>query len=469
MIKLIKNYYVVFIAILLIIINQALLGIDKNGRAVYPEFLSMADRLLAGETLYSNVFAGEYFLQSIYFPGIPYLIAFIKSLLNFNDGATLILLSIISFFSIYFSLLKLSIKFGCGLGQSLLALTIAFGQFFDYFFFYLTEGKSDALMISTAILAYFLLNDILLNKDSRVIKAMFLLFVFIFLGLLKQQSIAIFAGIFIFLLADKSFSIRLRMTMAGNMMAASVIVAIIILSHNNAYFMTVEAVHMKEFNPVFDNAKLFYYELKNSWFYISVVVSSIWINYKKIMLNTYFKMWFIVSICFLAISILSFLRYGGNEANLQTGFILFMPFFVLLINDIMDKSADNKKVIYSILFFAIIKNMMSAVDHYYDYLLNDINNHAVQEYLGENYRGANVLFSASDYFTLKASGLNPVYVYETYSRVENFFESDYLPINNNVDLIIGNFPLFDYKNFKLDESINIPKLLKNRIYTRNTT
>jgi len=60
-------------------------------------------------------------------------------------------------------------------------------------------------------------------------------------------------------------------------------------------------------------------------------------------------------------------------------------------------------------------------------------------------------------------------VYETYSRVENFFESDYLPINNNVDLIIGNFPLFDYKNFKLDESINIPKLLKNRIYTRNTT
>ena len=94
------------------------------------------------------------------------------------------------------------------------------------------------------------------------------------------------------------------MTMAGNMMAASVIVAIIILSHNNAYFMTVEAVHMKEFNPVFDNAKLFYYELKNSWFYISVVMSSIWINYKKIILNTYFKMWFIVSICFLAIYIL---------------------------------------------------------------------------------------------------------------------------------------------------------------------
>ena len=465
--KIVSNS-VVFFALLATIFQQVIQGVDKAGRWQYAEFMTMADRLMSGQPMSNNVLQGDYVIQSIYFPGMAYLIAFIKTIFGSSDILTLYVIVFFLFLFLFISLFQLSIKFGNGKVNTFLSLVIIFSLFFDHFLFYLTEAKADPLLISLTIITTFIVHSILKNKAKKIDYFKLLLFL-IFVGILKQQSIAIFAGLFIYLLLDNQFSKRIKLLLIGLIFFSGILVALIVLSNSNAYLVTIQVPSSHKFSSVIDNAEMVFLELQISWFYISVVIASIWINYKKIMSNSYVRMWLIISIFFLAMSIVSFLKQGGNGGNLQSGMVMFAPFFIMLIHDIAIKSSKFVLVLYAILLVSIPKNIMLSVDHYRDYLSNHQNNKSTQAYLKKNFQGYKALFSSQDYLMLVGAGLIPTENYDIYGQSRHLIDRSKFPIGQKIDIIFGDMKYINYDGFVEWKSNNIPQHLIGAIYVRDAS
>jgi hypothetical protein len=224
-----------------------------------------------------------------------------------------------------------------------------------------------------------------------------------------------------------------------------------------------------QFSPFLDSAKMIFSELERSWFYMSMVMASIFVNYKKIMNNELLKMWFIVSTMFFAISIISFLKAGGNEGNIQSGMVAFVPFFALMIDYLMKTSSKFKVVIVFILFISILKNTMLAVNSYGFYLSNSQERHSIQKFLKENFYGSRAIFRSDDYFTLKKSGLVPIDSYDIYIQAISIVNEPKMPVNKNIDIIYGvgmDMHSVNYDGFAMWNSSDMPKKLINNLYVR---
>jgi hypothetical protein len=465
--KIIINNLIAFFALLSMFIFQVIQGVDKAGRWQYAEYSAMAERLISGEGVYSNLLLNEYSLQGIYFPGVSYFIAALKVTLPLSDPLILALMVALSTALLFISLFKLSIKFGSGATSIFLSLAISFSLFFDFFLFYLTEGKADSLLISLSIFILLLVDSIFKYGRVAYRKLLLLLLLFVFLGVIKQQSLAIFSGFFIYLFFNNNYPRRIRIIIGSIMILAGLLILAIVFSNDNAYLITIKVPASHQFAPFLDSAKMIFEELKNSWFYVSMVMASIFVNYKKIINSELLKMWLIVSIMFFIISIISFLKEGGNAGNLQSGMVIFMPFFTLMVEILLKNSSKFKAVITFILLISIVKNTMLAFNSYVSYLSNSQERFLVQKFLKENFSGSRVVFRSDDYFILKKSGLIPVDNYDIYSQARNATNQSQMTVDKGIDIIYGvDMQYINYDDFVKFKANNMPEKLINNIYIR---
>ena len=81
-----------FFAFSIFIIFQVFRGINKNGRWQFAEFYAMAEKFLMSGKMYCDVLSGEFDIQSLYFPGISFLIMPFIKFTNFNPSLILMIL-----------------------------------------------------------------------------------------------------------------------------------------------------------------------------------------------------------------------------------------------------------------------------------------------------------------------------------------------------------------------------------------
>jgi hypothetical protein len=443
-----KNSLIIpFFAFTVFIISQVFIGINKNGRWQFAEFYSMAEKFLMSGKMYCDVLSGEFDIQSLYFPGMPFLIMPFIKFTNFNPSLILMIIVVLSFSLLFYSIKKITNQLNTYSPNNIVFLIIGFIIFFNFFMFYLTEGKPDPFLISSAVFLSFIIYNIL-NYKLTFINVFALIIIAYFCGILKQQSVSLYFALSLFCLFAYKYSLLKRMILISIIGLSGLMVLITIINIENSFFYTIEVPSTHKLSSLRVSGVMFLNELRNSWLYIAVVMTALVTNKKLRDVNSLEYCWFLCCLCFGLMSFVSFLKEGGNEGNLQTGLISFLPFFCQGMSRLFQLKNNFLTVFLNIILFITIgQNIILCYAQFTKYHAIKEDNKVIQKYLSENFKGQKIGYASSDYWVLRKANVIPYPNIDTYNNSGYIINQKEIKIENTMNLSFGRLSNIDYQHF----------------------
>ncbi len=439
-----NRFLIPFSAFTAFIIYQVFIGVNKYGRWQFAEFYAMAERFLINGRMYVDILSGEFDIQSLYFPGVSFLIMPFIKFTDLNPGSIMSIIVMLSFSLLFVSMQRITNQVVDPNRNNLLFLILGFILFFGFFMFYLTELKPDPLMISLAAFLALIVYDIL-NKKITLIKIFSILIIAYLCGILKQQSISIYIALSIFCLCASKYSLHKRIIILTVLGLSGILVLITILNIENAFFYTIKVPATHGILSLRVWGTMLLNEVGRSWFYIAVVSIAIITNKRLRDINSFEVLWLIICLCFGIMSFISFLKSGGNEGNLQTGLIVFLPFFCQGMSYLLKNR--NISSIFLTITFLIIMGQYSMLSYHQLRRFRVVNEDkkVIHKYLSENFKGRMIGYVSNDYWLVKNAGLIPYPNIDTYNNYIN--NQKEIKIENMMDLTFGRLSNIDFKDF----------------------
>tara|TARA_B100000900_G_C20601770_1_gene725957 strand:- start:178 stop:1575 length:1398 start_codon:yes stop_codon:yes gene_type:complete len=455
-----------------------------GGRWDLNQQIDFAQRLLDGISAYSNGQTDLFFPSSPYFPGVGYL-SYLYNLLGFTDvylNNIILLITAVSVGFVFFKLLiKLTSKIYPNISSNIIFLitAILFTTHFRSFIVYMIEFKPDAILLVTGLIAVFFLekND-KPNNFSLVIVGILLFCATFF----KQSSFLIYILVYLFVILNNFISVKHKIVTLTVFSTIGVL-ALFLMFFNieNLYYYTVEVISKHEMlgtNEIF-------HLISRSFIYNILFCFSLIYFFCKRYKNFSFKQtetkYFIFALIWFSFSLLSAFKIGGNKGNVEVGLIVFIPFAIFAINDIL-KNFFQKQ-----LFHIITKTILFVGIFSYSYLLfNDTKNYISKvkndkesiEFLSKVFKNKNVFVDGYTYVVSKESKMNILTEAETLSHFNNIPNYDMTKVKNAIDQKIYDLIFLDekldylndkeiekkiYKNYEFYLNKNLPSQLKNKI------
>lgn len=468
----------IYLTAILFFTQLVFLSLNKGGRWDLNEQIAMADRVAAGEIYYSTEQAGFYLSSSPYFPGVSFLsLAVSKVSYEHRDTILLLIATSVGILFLYM-LARITIKMGVKKEFTYLSILAISIFYFNSWKSYMTEFKPDSLVLLLGVGIFYNLINIT-EKGRKLLNVFLILFYLITIGLLKQQSIAIYIGIFLFSISSKQINNKDKGVLIISIILSGLIVLGVILLIPNCLNNTIMMVKQHPIMSLKDIIIMFYGTLKELWlFFILLIVYVIDVIKGNRKLNIKEKIWLFLAVPWLFLSLLSAIKVGGNGGNIEVGFLPFIPFVVLYIYDFFGEKNNLDKLVFVFLIILIIIVIPPVLKGYSNW--NKIQNDRKQivNYLNDNFYGKTVLFNGDVYMQIMKSGLIPKSEVDTALGIFGLAGQDmtlfYKEITNKkYDLIYIDIPIeaFGYKEFEksiLDnyeylKDDSMPEILENKI------
>jgi hypothetical protein len=445
-----KNW-LLFIGYFIWVLYLISIAYTKGGRWDLFQQIAMIDRFFdLGYYSYSGLEDNFFNVSTPYFPGLQIIIFILK--LIFNDSAYIVLLLLAQIIGLFF-VSKISnltyeiVKVPKSFTYSflLLLLTINFQAWVGY----LTEFKPDTLIL---FLSLWLFETY--YKNDSFIKYFKILMIFIFIGLLKQQSIAIFAGFLILTFFEK-IKLKSKVTFIIIQILSGLIVLLIIFMIPNAYYHTVNISSQHNLYSLIEIISLFYFTFINNfvfvWFTIYTFIFYLFSsNIIKSDINNKLYSYFLVFIPWLLIQLLSAIKIGGNLGNTEVGLIIFTPIIIYMLFLVTNSFENKIKKVFNISIF--ILSIVTLIPRTLNNFVEDyfIDNHSIT-YLKENFYSKKVFYDSNIYIEVRDAGLDLTSEFHTYLH--------YSLSERDLSIFYANFTNIYYDLIYLDRTLEEIKLI----------
>ena len=448
--------YSAFILLFLFFIDLLLQSFIKGGRWDLYQHFSMADKIIRGESIYSTFDDGFYQASSPYFPGISFF-TFIITKINIEFRKEIMLFFSVSIGVIFIYLLskvKNKINGSLDINSSFVLTLLLFIWFFKDWRFYMTELKPDTILILLAIGVFFTIDKIERTPANKL-NYLFLLIYLYFIGIIKQQGISIYVGVFTYFLLCNKNDFIVRMFVLSTIILSGIFVLVTLYSTENCINNTIIIFSKHQFLNLGEIKTFLINDFNSQWLVYILVFTTINLMFlKRVKINNLEKLWLFISIPWLLMCLISYVKIGGNNGNIQSGLIPLIPIILSVLQKTLIKSVFTIKFIQMSLFFSVIIIFLNIRESYKIYnLTNEIESNHIN--FLKKYKNKNVLYNSNYYDILIKSGVLPKTdmntAYDFYLANTNM-DNYYNHINNKkYDLILAD--LSEYKDVDLQRII----------------
>lgn len=459
------------------------MGLIKGGRWDLYEQIAMADRAIHGQgQIYYATDKDSYLTTSPYFPGVSFL-TIIASKISYahRDLLMLVLASLIGT-TFLFMLAKISQRMGAGANLSYLLVLAFAANSFNLWKMYMTEFKPDTiiLLLTTAIL-YFLVN--ISEKKRLLLNQLGIFIALIVIGIFKQQAIAIYIGTFLIALFYRKIELKQKILLVLNSSLAGLIVLGIILSVPNCFYITIQCMSKHPLIGLKNSLIMFGDFLKTSWIFILPLIFYFVNLFKKKFqgMSKFEEIWLFCCIPWVFLSLASAVKVGGNAGNIEVGVLVFMPFVIITIFNLVKniKFLEYLEIIALIVMFISLINPPKHL--FFRYLDKVKEDQQVINYLKANFKGKATLHNGDVYMEIERAGLESKGEIDNITGIFGAGKHDlsefYTEIKNKkYDLIYCSFPFLALDDKSFGEKIltsyrslndkNMPEILKNKLFVR---
>ena len=452
-----KKFILVLISVLFII-QLVFLSLGKGGGWDLGQQIAMADRVLNSELLYTSPQDGFYLSNSPYFPGVSFLSTLVSQF-SFENRETILLLIATSIgIGLLFSLTLLSKQMGVKFQDAYLIILLYGVWFFNSWKAYMTEFKPDSIVLLAALAVFYLL--IKLERRHNSFLCFFCIFLLLLLiGVFKQQGIAIFIGTMLFVLFTNSFNRRTKILLFSVIVLGGLSVLGIVFSIPNCIENTVVVLSRHPLMTSREILSMFLNSFERMWiFYVPFGLYFLNLLFKRrIELQRNEREWLFFAIPWLFFSLLSAIKVGGNEGNIEVAFLPFLPYNVVFLNRIVEKSKEFKYILYFCLlltFYSILFKTKNEYKHWKKYKQEQTE---IIAFLSSNFANKTVLYAGDDYMTISKANLKHKSEFDTatgFGLGKYDLTLFYRAIENQeYDLIYCSIPLDLYEDKKITDVV----------------
>ena len=437
--------YLVFLVYITLFANFLLKGFISGGRWDLLEHIGMADRisdfcLWGGVLSYSGGAKDLFSISSPYFPGIAGLATFINKFASgFSDYILLFIASLIGILFV-FMLTKLTKKMNVENNFAVLS-TLFFICFYLFSWCsYMVEFKPDTISLLFASFIPFLLFE-LKNKNKILFFILIILSLYI-IGIMKQQAVAIYAGLFLYFIFNKQFILSDKIKLCLTILLSGIFVLLTVINIPNCIYFTISVMSKHPLQTWIDNYAMFKCTLFSNLLLISFIFAYLLNQIKNYKNNTkYETIWLFMVLPWFFMSCISSMKMGGNGGNIEVGILPLIPFAAKYLYNCIQinlQKINFKTIPNNIFIITIFLNK-------FNYIFKE--RESKIQYLKEHYANMKTLFDGDDYMIAKRAQLNLVSEMNTAGHIllssdkeeqEKFSE---LIKNKTWDLIYLSYPL----------------------------
>ena len=464
---------------LIFVVQLLFLSLGKGGGWDLGQQIAMADRAAVGQIYYSTQQDGFYLSSSPYFPGVSFL-SMIVSKLSYEHRETILLvlatsIGIALLLFLAFLAKKMGVKF-----QTSFALVVMYAVwFFALWKAYMTEFKPDSLLLLGAVGILFLFMKIERKQKLLLFYGLFVVLL-VLIGIFKQQGVAIYASVFLYVLFSKSIDLRTKVHLLFLSLSAGLVVLAIVIYIPNCFNNTVLVIMQHPLMPWGQIGEMFLNSFQKMWlFYVPLFLYfGTFIFRKNTVLTKYERAWFFFAFPWMLLSLLSAIKVGGNEGNIEVAVLPFLPYVVLYINRILQKSNEFKLMLYFCALFTFYSLSLKTRREYKHWKQFKEEEKEIVAYLSVNFANKTVLYGGDDYMKVSRSKMRKKTEIDTaltFGLGRYDLSLFYQEINKKgYDVIYCSFQLEWYEDKKMLEFINknytsindskMPKCLQDRIF-----
>lgn len=450
------NKLIYFLAILFFI-HLTFQSLNKGGRWDLNQHIAMADKITNNLSCYSTDIDGFYKASSPYFPGVTFLSLIISKInIEFREEILLIIATLIGvslLICFCFIAEKISQKFS----NSFFTIFLISIWFFDWWKFYMTEFKPDSILLLFSIGILILIEKLHNNSNNWTNLFLFILNLYI-IGMLKQQGVSIFFGIFLYLIFSNDISNKIKIKYTISIFIAGFLVLLTVYLTPNCINNTIYLLKNHKFLSLEEIKAMTLNEFKNSWliytlFFTSII--NIFINLNTLKKTE--KIWLFICTPWLIMSIFSFCKVGGNEGNLQSGILPFLPFISVTLAKMTKKNIFYNVFKYVLILFTISYLIPKIVDDYENYNILKKNELKTILFLNKKFKNKKALYNSDIYNEIIKSKIIPRTDMVTAGDAKSAGQNMYKYYNEikfkKYDLVYSNISISDYYDSKLEKII----------------
>lgn len=458
-----------------------------GGRWDLNEQIAFGYRLISGTASYSNGINDMFFPTSPYFPGVGYLSYFYMFIgpnnIYINNQLMLITAVFVGF--LYFILLqKLTIKLYPRIPNNLVyfVLIILYATHFRAYMNYMIEFKPDTILLVFAIIAFFLLENIKKPNIKNLILIGLILFVTTFF---KQSFFLLYFYIFLLIFLNKYFSIKEKIIISITYVLIGTIALFFIFNISNLYYFS---VHIMGQHPMMDLSSVIHFIInsivQNIFFLITLLLFVVK-RYNSFSIDSLESKYFIFALFWFFFSAISTAKVGGNTGNFEVGVIVFMPFVIYTIDNLLKRFYPQKifaAVTYVVLFLGTLSYSYLSLNYCKGLIGKIKEDKAAIEFLSNNFNNKNAFIDGNTYIVAEMANLEVLTELETLAHFNNVPEYDFASLKNAIrlkkyDIFLLSQPKYDsfflfadknvreeiVENYEVYENPDIPESLKSKI------
>jgi hypothetical protein len=466
-----------------------------GGRWDLNEQIAFGHRLCSGQPFYANGISDLGVPSSPYFPGVGVL----SGILEYLVGPDLYIVNR--------GMLMLAVVVGVIYFKQLLAITkILFPQIpirfvtvtlcliwvaqFRVYMGYLIEFKPDTLLLVLASSLFLMMNSYGFNKSTFVLT----LFILLICTWVKQTSFLVYVFAFLLVLSIEKISRVYEILVALIYGIVALVSLYFMFKIENLKYFTVDIMKEHPFFSVSEIVEIYRTALSDNFILVlmmgwAIIRCRVWFLplLEQLKTNRRTLNYFCFASIWLAFSMLSSFKNGGNSGNVEVGMIAFCPLLVMVCYGILhdlEKVIKNPRAVKNLLMGTMILFLLMSFLRVYlsgkaFYLARQQHINAV-DFLKESFvNGGKVFVDGETYLVASSAGLEVVSEAETIGHLmaaQSFDVShimkaihdcyyDVLFISSNQPEMIQHAILDSYQPFI---SQNCPEFLKEKLWVPKT-
>jgi len=432
--------------IAIVFIKLFFITLSVGGRWDLNEQIAFATRLFNGVAYYANGIDDLFPPSSPYFPGVGFISYFLQICgldnLQINE-IVMLLIAVLIGLSYFILLFKVTRYLYPEIEKKtiLLFLTLIYSTGFRSYLSYMIEFKPDTILLVISMIIFLLIE----RKKRLTYVDISLSGLFLFIAtFFKQSSFLIYLFTFILICTKETLTKKDKVILIFIYSVIALIALTIIFSIDNLYYFTVHVMSLHPFQSLYNCLKYWIYiPCKNNFIFIISLIYFFWIRYKKISFYTNEGKYLLFAMMWFIFAIISAAKVGGNDGNTEVGLIVFAPFVIYSVNNILKSlgmleldiklnyslppnklhthaiSLNCSKVINIILCCLIVVHSSKAFIHIIQTIVKINHDSATIYYLRDKFAGKKAFIDGNTYIVSQAANLEILTEAETIGHFNN--------------------------------------------------
>ena len=364
--KIEKSIYITSFIFLLI------LCLGKFHRYFISEQLSLAINLEETNSIYPNEDLSMANHSSSYFPGMVYLIYFLRTFVpDIALYEVMLFIAALSIIFFFYVLRKISIEIFDKIElENFWLFSIIFCLWMcDFWLYYATSFKTDIFAFSLILYAFLIAKPHVQNVKRNYLQIFISLILIAYAITLKQQAILILGAVLIYSIINKNLFFKIYSSL---IFLISFLLFYFFYLDENLWFHTFEKYKGDDFYTISELIKLYYNDVINFLLLLLFVALSKYFRIMKLDLkndtqiiynNLKKNIWVYLTFAFASAGFISSLKIGGNSGNIQISIILFLPFIYIFLRRFNKQTMII--VAFALLFLKIPDIIHNFKNYYY--------------------------------------------------------------------------------------------------------